>query len=119
MEVLNKPETEGKTTAVISYITIIGWIIAYILNNNKPSSLASWHLRQSLLINLIMLAISVVQGILALLPIIGWIINALLGFFSLVLFAFLIVGIVYAAKGEKKTLPVIGDYAQRIFAGIE
>ena len=29
----------GKTVAIISYLTWIGWIIAFILHNNKKTSL--------------------------------------------------------------------------------
>jgi len=34
--------------AVISYLTVIGWIVAMIIYDKHQSSLASFHLRQSL-----------------------------------------------------------------------
>ena len=37
---------EGKTIAIISYITIIGLIIAFIMNQSKKNSFASFHIRQ-------------------------------------------------------------------------
>ncbi|MGB1450928.1 MAG: hypothetical protein ACPG7E_04370, partial [Marinirhabdus sp.] len=40
--------TEGKTIAIISYITFIGLIIAFVMNNEKKNSFASFHIRQSL-----------------------------------------------------------------------
>ena len=48
----NKPTTtngtveEGKTMAIISYLTFIGTIIAYVMNNDKKNSFASFHIRQ-------------------------------------------------------------------------
>ena len=38
----------GKNTAIISYLTIIGTIIAIILNNDKKNDFASFHIRQAL-----------------------------------------------------------------------
>lgn len=37
---------EGKTIAIISYITWIGTIIAFIMNNDKKNPFASFHIRQ-------------------------------------------------------------------------
>jgi len=39
---------EGKTIAIIAYITIFGLLIAFLMNNDKKNSFASYHLRQSL-----------------------------------------------------------------------
>ena len=39
---------EGKTLAVIGYLTIIGSIIAYFLNNDKKNPFAAFHIRQGL-----------------------------------------------------------------------
>ena len=38
----------GKTVAIIAYITLIGWIIALIMNNGNKTALGSFHVRQSL-----------------------------------------------------------------------
>ncbi len=38
----------GKTVAIISYLTLIGWIVALIMNNNNKSELGSFHIRQML-----------------------------------------------------------------------
>lgn len=35
---------EGKTIAIISYITVIGLIIALILNNDKKNLFAAYHI---------------------------------------------------------------------------
>ena len=39
---------DGKTIAIISYITIIGTLIAFIMNQNKHNYFASFHIRQAL-----------------------------------------------------------------------
>ena len=38
---------QGKTTAVVAYITIIGTIIAYFMNLEPKDRLASFHIRQA------------------------------------------------------------------------
>ena len=40
--------TDLKVVALVSYLTIIGWIVALILNSNNKSDLGSFHVRQSL-----------------------------------------------------------------------
>ena len=44
----NQTVEEGKTMAIISYVTIIGLIIAFVSNNSKPNEFTSFHIRQSL-----------------------------------------------------------------------
>ena len=39
---------EGKNIAIIAYITIIGLIIAYVMNNDKKDAFATYHIKQSL-----------------------------------------------------------------------
>ncbi|MCF8378147.1 MAG: hypothetical protein K9H49_01140 [Bacteroidales bacterium] len=94
----------SKTIAIISYITLIGWIVAIIMHSNNRSELGAFHLRQSL--GLFISAI-----IFSFIPIIGW-------FLNIVIFAFIIVGLIYAAQEEKKTVPFVGDFYQSIFSSI-
>jgi len=95
---------DGKVVAILSYITLIGWIIAIIMNSSKKTSLGSFHLRQALII---MIAGIVVSWI----PVIGWIL-------SLILFVFWIIGLVAAIQGKEKEIPIIGSLAQKWFKGI-
>ena len=41
-------EISGKTIAIIAYLTLIGLIIAYLLNNSHRDGFANFHIRQSL-----------------------------------------------------------------------
>ncbi|MCD4694928.1 MAG: hypothetical protein K8S16_01710 [Bacteroidales bacterium] len=94
----------SKTVAILSYITIIGWIVAIILHNNNRSELGAFHLRQSL-------GLFIAGFVFVFIPVIGWLLN-------IIVFAFLIVGLIYAIQEEKKTVPFIGDFFQNIFSGI-
>jgi len=95
--------TDPKTVAIISYITLIGWIIALVLNKPK-SEFASFHIRQVLGIFLLGIVLSII-------PIVGfiaWIIP----------FVLWILGLISAIQGEKKPVPVVGEYFQQWFASL-
>ncbi len=95
---------EAKTTAIISYIGFIGWIIALIINSQKKTEFGSFHLRQSLFIHIAWLVLMWV-------PFVKW--------FAWVIFViFIILGIIAAANGEKKELPFVGSLASEWFKGI-
>jgi len=94
-----------KLVAILSYITIIGWIVAFLINKSNKSDLGSFHLRQALLL--------VIAGlIVAFIPtFVGWILQV-------IVFILWIFGLVYAIQGKKKEIPLIGHLAQDWFRGI-
>ncbi len=93
---------EGKNMAIIAYITIIGLIIAFVMNNDKKDAFASYHIKQSLGLALTGLAL----GIVGMIPILGWIIN-ILGIF--VLLYMWVIGLMNAINGNEKTVPFLGE----------
>jgi uncharacterized membrane protein len=104
--------TDPQIIAIVSYITFIGWIIAYVLYQNNKSELAIMHIRQALGIILIgFLGYSV-----SWFPFIG-------GFLGLVIaiaaFIFWIMGLIAAIQRETKPVPLIGDVIQDLFKGIQ
>ena len=52
--------SEEKHIAVIAYITIIGLIIAFVMNNDKKAAFPTYHIKQSLGLALTGLALGVV-----------------------------------------------------------
>ena len=106
----NTTVTEGKTMAIISYIWWIGLIIAFIMNNDKKNSFASFHIRQSLGLGLISLLNYVV-----ILRFLGGNLFTIINILHLIL---VIIGIIGAAKGEEKKIPLFGDMFQDWFKGI-
>jgi len=112
----------GKTAGIISYFTIIGWLIAYLaFHQNNRTSLGSFQLRQTLLFHIISMILSYGLGI-AFGAI--WLTTGLLSLATVisalrfVLFVIWIIGIIGAIQGEKKAMPLIGDWAQTMFPGI-
>lgn len=95
--------TDPKTVAIISYITIFGWIIALILNKPK-SEFATFHLRQMLGLLLFALVGSFIPFV-----------NVIVGLFVLVLW---VMGLLSAVQGEMKPVPFVGDKFQEWFRSL-
>ncbi|MEZ4842329.1 MAG: hypothetical protein R2821_12665 [Flavobacteriaceae bacterium] len=97
---------EGKTIATIAYITIIGLIIAFVMNNDKKNAFATYHIKQSLGLALT----GLVLGVIGIIPVLGWIINI---FGILILLYMWITGLINALNGNEKTVPILGTkYAE-------
>lgn len=102
---------DPKTIAIISYITLIGTIIALVINMNDKKDFASFHIRQSLGLGLSLIVI----GFIAIIPILGWIVY-IVG--MVVLFVLWIIGLMGALNGQEKVVPILGDKFQEWFKGL-
>ncbi len=93
---------EGKVIAIISYITLIGLIIAFFMNNGKKNEFANFHIGQSVRV----VILGIVNSVLGLvLPASLSIITMIISLGTLVL---IILGIVNAINLKNEPLPVIG-----------
>ncbi|MFW5805244.1 MAG: hypothetical protein ACOCVX_01830 [Bacteroidales bacterium] len=92
---------DGKTTAIIAHITLIGWIIALVINSNEKNEFASFYIRQ-------LLGLFLAGLILAWIPIIGWLL-------SIAVFVFWLISLITAIQGEMKEIPLVGHYFQDWF----
>ena len=106
----NQTVQEGKTIAIISYITVIGTLVAFIMNQNKQNFFASFHIRQALGVFLVYLLVNFTQGFID----IGWVDN-ILTMGVLVLWVF---GLIGAVQGEERRVPLLGDQFQEWFRNI-
>lgn len=97
---------DNKGMSVLAYI---GFLFLVPLLACPNSKFARYHTNQGLVLFLLEFALGIVTGILGLIPIAGLIIGGLLsavgGIFTLVL---MIMGIINAAQGQAKELPLIG-----------
>lgn len=100
----------GKTVAIIAYITLIGWIIALIMNNNNKTALGSFHIRQSLGIMCVAVVLSIVAGFIGI-----WLLTWIIQLAVLVLW---LLGLISAVQAEMKPVPVLGEQFQDWFKGI-
>lgn len=94
-------QKNNTTLAIIAYLTVIGFLISLIQNQNGKNAYTRYHLVQSL--GLILTAI--VLSIIAIIPILGWIIY-FLGVF--VLLYMWIVCLINAVKGNELPAPILG-----------
>lgn len=94
---------KNKAMAVLSYFGILVLIPIF---SAKESPFARYHANQGLVLCIINIAITILSIILSAagIPFVGTLLNVV----SLVVWVFEILGIIQAAKGEAKPLPVIG-----------
>jgi uncharacterized membrane protein len=99
---------EDKTVAIVSYLTLVGFIVAVILHTQpgKKTALGAFHMRQ-------MLGLIIASLILAfcnIVPILGQLV-----FFvgELGLFVFWVMGLIAAANGQMKPMPLIGPLVEK------
>lgn len=100
----------GKTIAMIAYLTLIGWIVAFIMHNNNKTDFAAFHLRQMLGIIIVGIGLNVI-GIFSGVEILFWICRVL----AILLW---VIGFMGAIQGEKKLVPIVGEHFQNWFKGI-
>lgn len=104
----------AKTISIVSYITIIGWLIAYLQHkgNDLKNELVSYHLGQALGIFIFSIILNIVLLIIVkIVPSMASIIS-LIGFLPLIL---LIFGIIAANNEALKPVPLIGKLFERRF----
>lgn len=100
---------EGKTFAIVAYLTFIGLIIAIIKNINPKNPFTSFHIRQMLGLILLLLFSNLTEKY----------VNSMLGtvlWFGT--FLFWVFGLINAVKGDTKLVPFFGKLFQDWFANI-
>lgn len=96
--------SDGKNVAIISHLTIIGWVIALVMNNGNKTELGSFYIRQNL--GLLLMAI-----FLTWIPILGWIL-------SLVLFIAWIMSLISSLSSSMKPTFLLGNQFQDWFKSL-
>lgn len=107
---IEKDIEEGKTLAIVSYLAIIGIIIAYFSNNDKKNPFTSFHIRQSIGLWLMFHMLGFVASSFD-----SWGVSSGFYLFFCVLFLY---GLIGAISGKTQAVPVLGDLFQKWFANI-
>lgn len=104
-EKMDKEESGGiNGTALLSYLFIL-FLVPLLAA--KEDAFAQYHARQGFV-----LFIAAVLGMfVGVIPILGWILAPLISLACLVL---AVIGLINVVKGEKKELPLIGQYAKKL-----
>jgi uncharacterized membrane protein len=105
-----KNNKNGNIMGVVAYITIIGVLIAFFTNQDKKNSFVAFHVRQGLGLWLLYFLFGYFVGYFD-----NWMMTYSFWIFFSVLFIY---GIIGAISGKKNTVPIIGDFFQKIFKSL-
>ena len=101
---------DGKAAAIIAYLTIIGTIIAYFMNNDTKNPFTSFHIRQGLGIHITFYLLGVLVSMFD-----SWLITAPFYIFIIVLLGY---GLIAAVQGERNEDPNLGEKFHKWFRTI-
>lgn len=90
-----------KVTDIVSYITLLGWAIAYFAGDRENSR---FHLNQALVLNIAEIALGLLTKIFS-----RGLFGLVLDLVDVALFVLWVMGLVAACKGEERKLPVLGE----------
>jgi len=99
---------KGKQTAIVSYLTIIGSVIAIFMNQEENrSEFASFHIRQALGIFLTFFLLGYPIGYFD-----NWMVSASFWIFIFILWVY---GFITCLNNETKMVPFLGAIFQKVF----
>ncbi len=108
---MNETTKQGRTTAIVAYLTIVGSLIAITMNLEPKNSYARFHIRQAFGIHLFFHALAIVLTFLQ------------ISFASLALYLLYLLlwgfGCINAINGKTVPVPVLGNYFQKWFTFIQ
>lgn len=96
-------QENDRLCAILNYL-IIGMIWYLADEKMKKNSFVKYHFKQGLVLLIFEIITSLVMGV----PLLGWLIAPI---FYILVFVFIILGIINAANNQEKPLPIIGGFA--------
>lgn len=100
----NADAEKNKAMAIIGYIIPILFFIP-LVTDAKNSLFAKYHANQQLVLLIAAIAVNFIGTFI---PVLGWFVILPIG--TIVLIVLAVMGIINAAKGEMKPLPIIGGF---------
>ncbi|MGJ8735997.1 DUF4870 domain-containing protein [Zobellia laminariae] len=95
---------EGKTLAIVSYITLLGTLVAYFMNRGKGNEFVKFHIGQALRAWITGLIVTFLAKVLIMFTGIG-----LLSYFQYAGLVLAIIGGLNAMNGKVEKIPLVGD----------
>ena len=108
---------EDRTVAILTYVTIIGFIIAIVMHGNKKTALGAFHLRQGLGLFITAVVAWFACLIITFVPVLNLVMVVLGPAITIGLFVLWVMGIIAAVNGQQKPIPVLGEKYKEWFAG--
>jgi hypothetical protein len=110
---------EGKTVAIISYLTLIGFIIAIIEHSSNKTKLGAYHLRQVVGFMVTGVGLSILLWLIALPMFLSPLFIISISFIVwIVLLVSIIVSFINAVNGKEKPAPVLGELYEKWFSNM-
>ena len=102
---------KSKNTAIVAYITIIGSVIAIFMNQDEnKNEFASFHIRQGLGLFISFFLLGYFIGYFD-----SWTVTSAFYIFYFILWIY---GFLGALQGEKRVLPLVGNFFQSTFKSL-
>ena len=118
---------EGKTVAIISYLTLIGFIIAIIEHSSNKTKLGAYHLRQVVGFMVTGVGLSILLWLIAL-PMVSMSYGSIETYATFItiisfivwisLLVSIIVSFINAVNGKEKPAPVLGELYEKWFSNM-
>ena len=118
------PADNGKTTAIVAYLSIIGWLVAYFaMYKDNKTKLGGYHLRQTLLLHIIFIGLGVIRSIFVAMffsPFGGlWVmISWVMILINIGLFVLWLIGLLAAINEQEKPIPIFGEMSLKMFPNL-
>lgn len=97
----------------ISIVSYIGFLFFVPLLVNQNSPYTKFHVNQGLINFILGVVLAIISGVLNAIfggiPLVGWVIRSITGLLYIPTLILAIIGIVNAAQGQAKRLPIIGN----------
>lgn len=97
--------SDNKVMAILAYIGFLFLVPMFAAPNSKY---ARFHVSQGLTLFIVMVIAGAVGGVLSIIPIVGLIFGIIFWAVDLVGLVLMVLGIINAANGQAKELPIIG-----------
>jgi len=101
---------DDKVIGILSYLGIL-WVVAYVLYGSKKTEYNLFHVKQGLLLLILIVGLVIVSTIFSFIPILNIIWAILVMFIYLFIGIVAIIGIINAANGQMKPLILVGQFA--------
>lgn len=101
---------EGKTTAIVSYLTIVGTLIAFSMNSETKNEFAKFHIRQAFGLWITFFLIGILVSYMN-----SWYATSA---FYIFIFTLIIYGFSGALQGKTTLVPIAGTLYQKWFKSL-
>ncbi len=110
-----KFKEENKVKAILACIPIVGLILLFV---EKDDDFVRYYGAQYTIVGAAGMVLPIVMGILAIIPVLGWIIACMAPIVSLAVLVLVVMGMIKANSGEKFQIPLVHEYALKLMVAL-